>query len=134
MLVPVLTLLQSDDIPEGLDGFTTSDRTLLHVILAMVRTLILVDTTVTTVVDAKTFVIGAGTNSFADSFNQRTVLLFDASNNNAVATAISASWDPETLRLTLLQPPPFVVAPGDRVVILAMRDAAFANPSLYVSR
>ncbi len=135
MLVPILTLLQSDDeAPSSGDGFTSSDRSLLRSILALLRMIVLVDTTVVTVVNSKTFTLVGGANSSANSFDQRTVLLFDTSNNDAVATAIAASWDPQTLRLTLLQPPPFTVAPGDRVVVLAVRDAAFANPALYISQ
>lgn len=127
--VPFLTLMAGASPGEDDMSFTADDRAALLSIQRLLQSLVALDTTVQTVVNSKTFILAAGTNSYDHAFDQRTVLLYDISASNAVATGISAEWDRDTRQLTLLAPPPFTVAPGDRVVVLSARDVAFSNPT-----
>lgn len=129
LTLPFLTLMAGADPPEEEDmSFTSDDRNVLLSIQSLLRVIVPLDTTVESVINSRTFILAAGTNSYDGTFDQRTVLLYDASNSNAIASGLSASWDRDTRQLELLVPPPFTVAPGDRVVFLATRDVAFSNP------
>lgn len=132
--VPFLTLMAGADPSEDDMSFTSDDRTALNTILTLLRVIVPLDTTVQTVVDAKTFILAAGSNTYDNAFDQRTVLLYDVSAGNSLASGLSAEWDRDTRQLKLLAPPPFTVAVGDRVVILATRDVAFSNPQALVDQ
>lgn len=96
--------------------------------------LILLATTVESVINTKTIVLAASTYLHEDNVNYRTVLLFDTSNADAVSGNASVAWDADLRRLTLAQTPPFALAPGDRVTILAVRDSLYAPTGRYVNR
>lgn len=96
--------------------------------------LILLDTTVQSVVDDKTFVLVGGTNSFDNAFNGSLVLLFDVSASNAVDPNTATTWDKDTRTLRVLSTPLFTVAAGDRVQIMASEGSSYSPTGRYVVR
>lgn len=96
--------------------------------------LILLDTTVQTVTDAKTFILVGGSASFDNSFNGSLILLYDVSAANAVDPNTVRSWDKDTRTLVVQSTPLFTVAPGDRIMIMATEGTSYSPTGRYVVR
>ena len=96
--------------------------------------LVMLSSLVDSVIDDVTVQLADGVYLHEDNVNFRTVLLFDTSNGNAVSGNASVGWDSATRRLTLAQTPPFTLAPGDRVTVLAVRDSLYSPTGRWVNR
>lgn len=95
--------------------------------------LVMIDALVTTVISPTKVVLSQGV-VYDDTMAHRTVLLFDASNGNALAGNAVLTWDDATNTLELAQTPSFPLAINDRVVVLVIRDAMYAPTGRWVNR
>ncbi len=96
--------------------------------------LVLLDTTVQSVTDARTFVLVGGATSYDKSFEGCQVLLFDVSNGNAVSTDEVKRWTASSRTLAIQATPAFSVTAGDKVLIISSPGVRYQQTGPYVQR
>lgn len=96
--------------------------------------LILLDTTVQSVVDNRTFVLVGGSNSYDQSFNNSLALLYDVSTGAVPDPGTVKSWDAASRTLQLQRVPAFTVSVGDKVLIMASPGTSYSQTGAYVMR